>query len=295
VLVNPGDRVAVESPSYLAALQVFAGYQARFTTVPSDDEGMQVDALEALHRRAPLRLVYLVPNFQNPKGTTLSPARRHALVDFARRHGVAILEDDPYGELRYEGQALPPLAALDDAGMVVYLSTFSKTLSPGLRLAWATGPAEVIHAMTVAKQAADLHTASLTQRAVAALLETFDYEAHLAELRRVYGARRDAMLDSLARHMPSGTRWTRPAGGLFTWVELPGHLAAEDLFDAALAEQVAFVPGSPFFADHPRHDTLRLNFSNRSEAHIDEGMARLGRVAAQALAALPPADPVARH
>lgn len=284
VLLDPGDRVAVENPSYLAALQVFGGHDARFATVASDDEGMRVDELERTHAREPVRLVYLVSNFQNPRGTTLSASRRRALVEFAAKNRVAILEDDPYGALRFEGSELPSLAALDHEGVVVHLGTFSKTLAPGLRIGWTVGPREVVRAMTVAKQAADLHTATLAQRATAALLETFDYEAHLGRLRAVYGERRHAMLGALARHMPPGTRWTKPEGGMFTWVTLPSGLSADELFEAALAEHVAFVPGSPFFAERPRHDTLRLNYSNRPPELIEEGMARLGRVTSRALA-----------
>jgi 2-aminoadipate transaminase len=286
VLVNPGDRVAVEEPSYLAALQVFAGYGARFVPVAGDDEGLRVDELERIHAQDPVRLVYVVPNFQNPAGTTLSLPRREALVAFAARHGVPVLEDDPYGELRFAGHRLPALAALDAEGVVVHLGTFSKTLAPGLRIAWAVGPAEVIRAMTVAKQAADLHTASVTQRAVMALLETFDYEAHLRRIRLAYGERREAMLVSLDRHMPPGTRWTRPEGGLFTWLTLPDGLVAEELFQPALERKVAFVPGSGFYAGPKRHDTLRLNYSNRPPADIDTGMQRLGEVVRQAQAGL---------
>lgn len=283
VMVDPGDRVAVENPSYLAAIQVFASLGARFTAVASDDEGMIVEDLEKKHAKEPVRLVYLVPNFQNPRGTTLSLARRKALVAFAQRHNVPVLEDDPYGALRFEGRDLPSLAALDDVGVVVHLGTFSKTLAPGLRIGWAVGPKEVLRAMTIAKQAADLHTATLAQRATAALLETFDYEAHLTQLRAVYGARRQAMLDALGRYMPKGTRWTKPEGGMFTWVELPGGLSSDALFQAALAEHVAFVPGTSFYAETPRLDTMRLNYSNRPEDKIEEGMARLGKVVARAM------------
>jgi 2-aminoadipate transaminase len=284
VLVNPGDCVAVENPSYLAALQVFGSYEARFATVSSDDAGMRVDELERLHARDPIRLVYIVPNFQNPKGTTLSLERRHALVGFAQRNHVAILEDDPYGALGFDGRSMPSLAALDDEGVVLYLSTFSKTLAPGLRIAWATGPVDVMRAMTVAKQSADLHTASLTQRALVALFERFDYEAHLRQLRVVYDERCQAMLGALARHMPADTRWTHPQGGLFVWAELPVGLRAEDLLPAALAEHVAFVPGSPFFAADKRFNTLRLNYSNCAPELIEVGMARLGGVVTRALA-----------
>lgn len=292
VLVDPGARVAVESPSYLAALQVFQGYGARCVSIQGDDDGMRIDDLERQHAKEPFRLVYVVPNFQNPKGTTLSLARRHALVAFAQKHEVPILEDDPYGALRFEGTHLPSLAALDEVGVVVHLGTFSKTLAPGLRIAWATGPREIIRAMTIAKQSVDLHTATLAQRATSALLETFDYEAHLARLRVVYGARRDAMLAALERHMPPGVTWTRPEGGMFVWVQLPAGLVAEELFKQALDEKVAFVPGSSFFAENKRFDTLRLNFSNRPPELIAEGMARLGRVLARAQAALPAPRPV---
>jgi 2-aminoadipate transaminase len=283
VLLDPGARVAVESPSYLAALQVFRGYGAECVAVAGDADGMRVDELERIHTAAPLRLIYLVPNFLNPTGATLSAARRLALVEFAQRRGVGVLEDDPYGELRYAGAALPPLQALDEQGVVVRLGSFSKTLAPGLRLAGATGPAEVIRAMTVAKQAADLHTATLAQRAAAAFFERFDYDAHLATLRAVYGARLEAMQAALARHLPPGSRWTRPEGGLFVWVELPGGLDADALFPLALAQKVAFVPGRSFYASDPHPGAMRLNFSNRPPELIEEGMARLGRVVRTAL------------
>lgn len=282
VLLDPGDRVAVENPSYLAALQAFGLAEACPVPIESDDDGLRVDDLARVHAAAPIRLIYIVPNFQNPRGTTLSLERRAALAAFAADHDVPILEDDPYRELRYDGAPMRPLAAFDRAP-VIHLGTFSKTLAPGLRVGWATGPAELVRAMTVAKQASDLHSSGLSQRAVAALFERFDYDDHLATLRRVYGGRRTAMLTALERHMPPGTRWTRPEGGMFTWLQLPGGLRAADLFDAALAAQVAFVPGGPFYAADARHDTLRLNFSNRPPEHIDDGIARLGRVVAAAL------------
>ena len=193
VLLNAGDRIAVEDPSYLAALQAFGAYEAQFVCIPSDDDGMQVDVLEREAARG-LTAIYIVPNFQNPKGTTLSLERRHKLIAIATKHNIAIIEDDPYGELRFRGEALPSLASLDDQGVVIRLGSFSKTLAPGLRIGFATGPRDAIRAMTIAKQAADLHTGSLVQRAAARLLETFDFEGHLAILRTAYGARarRDA-------------------------------------------------------------------------------------------------------
>lgn len=285
VLLDPGDCVVVEDPSYLAALQVFGGYEAQFETVASDDDGMRMDALEELLSRRRPKLIYIVPEFQNPKGTRLSLERRYQLVALAQRHGVPIFEDDPYGELRFRGPALPPLAALDESGLVIYASTFSKTLAPGLRIGWLVAPPAFLRSLTIAKQAADLHSSTLAQRAVAKLLERFDFQGHLARLRAIYGDRCQAMLDALGEHMPEETRWTRPEGGLFLWTELPGGLSGDTLLAEALKKHVAFVPGSPFFAREPQHAFIRLNFSNRSRAFIQEGIGRLGEVIRERLAA----------
>ncbi|MFY0563839.1 PLP-dependent aminotransferase family protein [Archangium lansingense] len=281
VMLDPGDVVVVENPSYLAALQTFSGYEASYAVVGSDDQGMRVDELEGLLRgaRKP-KLIYLVPNFQNPKGTTLSLERRHALVRFAQRHRILILEDNPYGELRFRGEHLPSLASLDKEGVVVSLGTFSKTLAPGLRIGWAAGPKELVRTLTVVKQSADLHTATVAQRATARLLSRFDYYANLEKLRAVYGERCQSMLTSLEKHMPEGTRWTQPDGGMFLWVELPRGMSADTLFPIALEKRVAFVPGAPFFASEPRTEFMRLNYSNRPPELIEEGMRRLGAVIA---------------
>ncbi|MFT3769142.1 MAG: PLP-dependent aminotransferase family protein [Minicystis sp.] len=281
ILLDPGDVVAVESPSYLAALQTFAGCEASFVVADSDDDGMDIDSLEqAIAERRP-KLIYIVPEFHNPKGTTLSLARRRQLVRLAQQHRIPILEDNPYGELRFRGEPMPALAALDDEGVVVHLGTFSKTLAPGMRLGWLVGPRELVRAATIAKQAADLHTGTLAQRAASRLLARFDYDGHLATLRRTYGERCVAMLTALEKHLPPGTRWTRPDGGLFVWAELPDSMSADEIFADALREKVAFVPGSSFFADAPKRQFLRLNYSNRPADLIEEGIARLGRVVAR--------------
>jgi 2-aminoadipate transaminase len=282
-LIDPGDVVVVEAPSYLAALQSFSTYEARFETVPSDDEGMRIDALERVLRRDRPKLVYLVPTFQNPRGTTLSLERRVRIARLAAECGVTVLEDDPYGELRYRGAALPPIAGIEPDAPVIHLGSFSKTLAPGLRLGYALADARTIRALTIAKQAADLHTGSLAQRAVARMFETFDYEAHLGRLRRLYGERLDAMLASLEQSFPLGTRWTRPEGGLFVWVELPAGIDARQLFGDAMLARVAFVPGAPFYPAKPCLSTMRLNFSNCPPAAIAEGMARLGACVAARL------------
>jgi 2-aminoadipate transaminase len=276
VLIDPGDAVVVEAPSYLAALQSFSAYEARFVTVGSDDKGMRVDQLEkALERERP-KLIYLVPTFQNPCGTTLSLARRIRIAELAREHGVTVLEDDPYAELRYRGAVLPPIAGLDPQAPVIYLGTFSKTLAPGLRVGYAVADQRTVRALTIAKQAADLHTGSLAQRAVAHMMGTFDYDAHLRALQALYGERLAVMLASLDRSMPPGASWTRPEGGLFVWVRLPRGLDAQSVFADALREKVAFVPGAPFFPSAPELETLRLNFSNRPPELIAEGIALLG-------------------
>jgi len=275
-LIDPGDLVLVEAPSYLAALQTFSTYEARFLPIETDEEGMRVDALERALRERRAKLIYVVPNFQNPRGTTLGLARRAAIARLSREHGVTILEDDPYAELRYRGTALPPIAGLDPDAHVIHLGSFSKTLAPGLRLGYVVAPARTLSALVIAKQASDLHTGSLSQRAVARMLQTFDYDAHLDRLRRLYAERLAAMLCAIERCFPEGTQWTRPEGGMFVWMQLPSGLDAGELLADAMREGVAFVPGAPFYPGRGRRDVLRLNFSHRAPALIAEGMARLG-------------------
>jgi 2-aminoadipate transaminase len=287
LLLDPGDTVLVEDPTYLAALQTFRGFEAQVVPVDSDDDGLRLDALEQAIRQKQPKLIYVVSNFSNPKGTTLSLERRRQLLRLAVAHHVPILEDDPYGELRYRGQAVPSLSSMDDTGHVIYLSTFSKMLAPGLRVAWATGSAEVIRTLTVAKQATDLHTGTLAQRAIARLFETFDLDGHLAKLRVAYGERCKTMLGALGKHFPKEAHWTHPEGGMFLWAELPDHIRGEDLLSDALLEKVAFVPGTSFFAGTPRSQFIRLNFSNRPPADITEGIRRLGAVLAARRAGRP--------
>jgi len=283
-LIDAGDVVIVEEPSYLAALQSFSTYEAQFAVVGSDEDGMRVEELEAALRRTRAKLVYLVPNFQNPRGTTLSLERRTLLARISAEHGVAVLEDDPYGELRYSGAPLPPVAGLEPGANVIHLGSFSKTIAPGLRIGYVVADERTIRALTIAKQAADLHTGSLSQRALARMLESFDYDAHLRKLKELYGERCSAMLASLERSFPEGARWTRPEGGLFVWVRLPHGLDARALLGDAMRERVAFVPGAPFYACDPQCNSLRLNFSNRPPELIAEGMARLGACIAARLA-----------
>lgn len=278
VLLDPGDAVIVENPCYLAALQAFSSYEASFIPIGSDDGGMRVDEVEQALARGDAKLIYVVTDFHNPKGTSLTFERRRRLVELAKRYRVPILEDDPYGELRYAGTRLPSLAAMDDEGVVIHISTFSKTLSPGMRIGWVVGSEDIIHSLVVAKQAADLHTSTIQQRAAARLLASFEYDAHIAKLNEVYGERCRTMIDAIESHFPSDARPTRPEGGLFLWVELPESISGKELLKQALEEQVAFVPGAPFFAADAKQNFIRLNFSNQTPGLIEEGIKRLGRV-----------------
>ncbi len=277
VFLEPGDKVIVENPSYVAALQALSAYEVTPIPVESDDEGMCVDQVEQALSHHP-KLIYVVSEFSNPKGTTLSAERRRRLVDLSHRYGVPILDDNPYNELRYAGVSPEPLAALDRNGLVIHIGTFSKTLSPGMRIGWLIAAQPIFKEAVIAKQAADLHTSTVEQRAAARLLQDFDYDAHIGLLCRIYGERCKTMRDSIERHFPAGTRWTKPNGGLFLWVELPKTFSAEEMFEDALRERVAFVPGTSFFAVEPRKNFMRLNFSNSKPEMIEEGIKRIAGV-----------------
>jgi len=283
LLIDPGAPVAVENPTYLGALQAWQAYQPRYLAVPIDDEGLDVAALgKMLADGARPRFLYVVSCFQNPTGVTLSDARRRALLELAARYGLPIIEDDPYGELYYDGARPPLLAALDVAlhgslQHVVYLSTFSKTLAPGLRVGWVVAPEALVTKLTQAKQGVDLHSGSLAQATAYYACRDGLLDRHVPTIRRTYHARRDAMLAALAAHMPTGVHWTHPAGGLFIWLTLPPHVDAAALLRASLEQQVAFVPGASFHPNGGGNNTLRLNFSHSAPARIAEGVARLGR------------------
>lgn len=286
VFVDPGDSVLVESPTYLAALQAWRAYGATFVPIAADSDGIRLDALAATLEGQSAKFLYSQPNFQNPAGVTLPLERREALVTLAARHGIPIVEDDPYGMLRFEGEQLPRLVAIathrtstpNRTGGVLYLGTCSKVLAPGLRVGWVVAEAEVLARLTLAKQSADLHTATLNQMLVYELWHTGVIERHTPTIVSMYRERRNAMLAALSEHFPPGARWTEPRGGMFLWVTLPEPVNATDLLSDALAEKVAFVPGEAFHADGSGRNTLRLNFSNSTPERIHEGIARLGRV-----------------
>lgn len=284
LLINPGDRVLVEQPTYLGALQAFAAYQAEYIGVPTDDDGLCVDQLPAALRHGP-KFMYILPNFQNPAGVTLSAGRRRALIRLAQQQGVPIVEDDPYGQLRFEGEHLTPLVAVDAeltgnnggcyTGNVIYLSTFSKTLAPGLRTAWVVAAPNVIRKLVQLKQGADLHTSTFAQMIIYEVAKDGFIDEHVRTLRQVYRQRRDVMLSALDRTMPPEVRWTHPDGGLFLWVHLPPEIKIRELFEEALRRDVAFVPGDAFFTIPDPPPTARLNFSCMPEDAIVEGIRRL--------------------
>ncbi|MGW4724013.1 aminotransferase-like domain-containing protein [Streptomyces sp. NPDC004291] len=277
-LVDPGAVVLVEDPCYLAALQTFGFAGARVVPVPTDDEGVVPDALEEIAAREKPTLLYLVPTFQNPTGRTLPAGRRTAVAEAAARHGFWIVEDDPYGELRYEGERVPWIAAAPEAAdRTVLLGSFSKVMAPGLRLGYLRAPAGLRRSCVVAKQAADLHTSTIDQAAAARYLRDSDLDAHVALIRAAYRERRDAMLDGLPAALPEGSRWNRPEGGMFVWVTLPEGYDATALLRTAVGHEVAYVPGAPFFCGEPDPGALRLSFTTHSADEIGEGLRRLAK------------------
>jgi 2-aminoadipate transaminase len=287
LFINRGDRILVESPTYLGALQAWNAYGAEYMSVPMDEYGMLTDQLEAA-LRVGVKFIYVLPNFQNPTGSTLSLERRHKLIQLADQYGVPIVEDDPYGQLRFEGDHIRPIIALDSdfhqrngdkySGNVIYMSTFSKILAPGIRLAWVIAPQEVIRKLVMAKQAADLHTATFNQIVAHQLGKDGFLDQHVKLIRSTYKERRDVMLETMTELFPSEVSWTHPAGGMFLWGILPEKLDAAEVLKTAIERKVAFVPGFAFHANGGGKNTMRLNFSFSNPETIREGISRLGLV-----------------
>jgi 2-aminoadipate transaminase len=277
VLLEPGDRVLVEEPSYVAALQCFALARAVAVPIPCDEDGLDPDTLDELVAEHQPKLLYTVPTFHNPTGRTLPLSRRRALAAAAARHtGLWIVEDDPYSELRYDGEALPAVASLPEAqDRTLALSTLSKVAAPGLRIGWVRAPRMLLRTLTIAKQAADLHSSTIDQAAAARWLATTDLDAHVGRLRTAYGARRDALLAGLAGALPAGSTHNRPEGGMFVWARLPDGWDATALLPRALERDVAYVPGAPFFTGSPDPATLRLSFTAHQPEEIRRGLERL--------------------
>lgn len=286
VYIDPGDVILVERPTYLAALQVFQSRKARIISVDCDADGMNLSDLEDKIREHDPKLVYVIPTFSNPSGKAWSLDRRKETLEICKRGNVLILEDDPYGELRFGGgDALPSLFSLDEHpnGCVIYTSTFSKIVAPALRTGWAVGNPEVIRYMTRAKQAADLHSSSIDQQALHQLFQHFDIYGHIDLIRSEYKSRMREMAGLLRRQDWPGVRWIEPKGGMFIWLEMPEHINTEKLLKLAVAEGVAFVPGVSFYADEPKQNTMRLNFTHTGSEQMIEGIERLNRAVCKML------------
>ena len=295
-LIDPGDVVIAEAPTYPGAVPTFCAYEAEVIQIEMDGDGMKIDVLEETLARLDRegrrpKFIYTIPTFQNPAGVTMSLERRRRLVALAGERELIVLEDNPYGMLRYEGDPLPTLRSLEvpagspeDNDFVIYTGTMSKILSPGVRVGWLVAPRPLLAKLILGKQSADLCSSTLAQHFVAAYFASGDWRAYVASLREIYHRRRDVILDALAEHLPAAASWTHPQGGLFIWVTLPDYINTTDLLARALAENVAFVPGEAAFADGRGRASMRLNFSSSTEDEIREGVRRIGKIVAQQVA-----------
>lgn len=279
IFLNKGDVVLCESPTYLGAINAFKAYEPEFVEIKTDDHGMVMEELErVLKTTKNIKFIYTVPDFQNPSGRTWSIERRKRLVELAQEYGIAILEDNPYGELRFEGEFLPALKHFDNTGNVIFFGTLSKIFCPGMRIGWVVAKKEVLEKYILVKQSSDLQTNTLAQMEASMFLQDYDMDEHIKKLRKVYRNRRNIMMQTMEEEFPEEVKWTYPDGGLFTWVELPKHIDGRELALKALEENVAFVPGGSFFANGGHENTFRLNYSNMGEDRIVEGIKRLGKV-----------------
>ncbi len=283
VMIDPGSKVMVETPSYLGALQAFSLFEPEFVSIPSDDKGLLPEALTP-ELTAGARFLYALPNFQNPTGRRLPLERRQALVARAQELGVLLVEDDPYGALSYTGDQLPSLLSMNPDG-VIYMGSFSKVLAPGMRLGYVIAPPELHFKLCQAKQASDLHTPTFTQRVAYETVRDGLLDTHIPTIRELYGKQCQTMLDALARHMPEGVSWNAPEGGMFIWMELPEGLDSMVILEEAVRRNVAYVPGAPFYANNPRRNTLRLAFVTVPAERIEQGVAMLGELFREAIAA----------
>ena len=280
VLIDEGSRVLVETPSYLGALQAFSVYRPEFVSVATDDHGLVPSSIIPVAEGA--RVLYALPNFQNPTGRSLSVERRQELVETCARLGLPLIEDDPYGALSYKGEPSPKMLNMNPDG-VIYMGSFSKVLTPGIRLGYVVAPLPLVRRLELAKQAADLHTAQLTQMVVHEVVKDGFLEQHIPSIRTLYASQCQAMLDAIAEFFPAGVSHTRPEGGMFIWVTLPKHIDAMQLLDQAIAAKVAFVPGAPFYANEAETNTFRLSFVTVPPERIREGVAILGKLIAAML------------
>lgn len=284
IFIDPGDYIVVESPTYLGALNAFKAYEPKFLQVPLDEDGMVLEDLEnALKNNDNVKFIYVISDFQNPSGKTWTMERRKGLIELANKYDVMILEDNPYGELRFEGEIQPSLRSLDTEDRVIFMGTFSKIFSPGIRVGWFNAAKEVLEKFNMVKQGADLQTSTTTQMILAQFLDDNDLEAHIDSIIKVYGNRKNVMVEAMKKYFPKEVSFTNPEGGLFLWVTLPEHLNARDIAVKAIEKKVAFVPGGAFYPDSPEENHFRLNYSCMPEDKIEEGIKRLGEVLTEAV------------
>lgn len=279
--LNKGDRVLVERPTYLAALQIMATYEAEVHSVNMDEDGMLIDELEDKLKKYSPKLIYTIPNFQNPTGRTASAQRRKKYLELAHKYNAMIVEDDPYGLLRYEGEAVPSIKSMDTEGRVIYITSFSKVIAPGLRTGAAAAAPAVLRKMIIGKQATDVHTNSLSQAVIDAFLRSGKMPAQLKRSNEIHGARKNKMQEMLDKYFPAGVKYTRPSGGLFIWAELKEGINTLDVLKKTTERDVAFIPGTHFFAEGDGLNTMRLNFSNSTFERIEKGIRILGETIAE--------------
>ena len=286
IFLNPGDVVLVESPTYLGAINAFKLCGPEFVEVPTDDKGIIPEELEKILAKYGdrVRMMYVIPEFQNPTGITWPMERRKAFMDIINRYDFPVLEDDPYGELRFDGDKVPSLKSMDTKGNIIFLGSFSKILMPGLRIAWMVADPTIIDKVVKLKQAVDLQSSSFGQRQTSFFIDMYDLDAHVAKIKELYKKRRDLMCDSMKEYFPEGITFTYPEGGLFTWVTLPEGMDAKELMPKVLAKNVAYVPGGPFYPHGGNANHFRLNYSNMPEERIVEGIKRLAEVLKEELA-----------
>ncbi len=284
LFINPGDTIVLEKPSYLGAINAFKAYEPNFVDIELEADGMNMEELEETLKTVDnVKFIYVIPDFQNPSGKTWSVEKRKKLIELGNKYDVVIVEDNPYGELRFEGELLPAIKHFDTEGRVIYLGTFSKIMCPGFRLGWVGASPEIVNKYTLIKQGADLQASTISQMEVAMFLKEYDIEAHIEKIKVVYKVRRDLMLKTMEEEFPKEATFTYPEGGLFTWVVLPEYMNARELAVTALKENVAYVPGGSFYPNGGNENTFRLNYSNMDDERIVEGITKLGKVLKDAI------------
>lgn len=279
LFIDQDDLIAVEGPTYMGAINAFQQYLPRFDTIPMDEEGISVSEMKIRTKRGETyKFIYVIPDFQNPTGKTMSYRRRKELVDFAAENDLLIIEDSPYYSLRYEGEDIPPLKALDHSNNVIYLGSFSKTIFPANRVGWICGDSRVIEKYVVAKQATDIHSNELSQLQTAHYLQNYSLEDHLSVIRKAYKEKKDAMVKAIEEYFPKSVRYTNPSGGLFVWLSLPEKWVGEDIMNECIKEKVTVIPGSRFFADSSKKNNIRLSYATMDVDTIEEGIKRISKV-----------------